>query len=274
MDHHLVYDIGMNNGDDSAYYLERGYRVVAVDANPILVDEVRNRFSAEVDAGKLVILNVGVADSEGSLDFWINEDVSEWSSFDKEIAGRKNHKLRRLNVQTCRLDSIMREYGVPYYLKIDVEGFDRVCIECLIEDDLPGYLSLETCDVDTLSLIHRLGYDAFKCIDQHDHRALIAAPHGGWRVSSIYSSYRHSPYRLVRATAAGVGSTILRGVLQRHRVSAYKRFPRGSSGAFAEELPGYWMRFEEALHTLLSEKLKCMADGRPLWVDVHARRLT
>ena len=31
----LVYDVGMNNGDDTAYYLRMGYRVVAFEANPV-----------------------------------------------------------------------------------------------------------------------------------------------------------------------------------------------------------------------------------------------
>jgi hypothetical protein len=29
----LVFDVGVNNGDDTVYYLARGYRVVAIDAN-------------------------------------------------------------------------------------------------------------------------------------------------------------------------------------------------------------------------------------------------
>ena len=28
----LIYDVGMNNGDDTAYYLHKGFRVVAVEA--------------------------------------------------------------------------------------------------------------------------------------------------------------------------------------------------------------------------------------------------
>ena len=39
MNSKLVYDIGMNDGTDSAYYLRRGYSVVAVEANPILAEE-------------------------------------------------------------------------------------------------------------------------------------------------------------------------------------------------------------------------------------------
>ena len=34
----LIYDIGMNNGDDTAFYLIRGYRVLAIEANPELAE--------------------------------------------------------------------------------------------------------------------------------------------------------------------------------------------------------------------------------------------
>jgi hypothetical protein len=40
----LVYDVGMNNGDDTAHYLECGYRVVAIEADPLLVRNARQRF--------------------------------------------------------------------------------------------------------------------------------------------------------------------------------------------------------------------------------------
>jgi len=35
----IIYDVGMNNGDDCEYYLTKGYRVVAVEANPALASE-------------------------------------------------------------------------------------------------------------------------------------------------------------------------------------------------------------------------------------------
>ena len=41
----LVFDIGMHNGDDTAYYLSRGYRVLAVEANPSLCASARERFA-------------------------------------------------------------------------------------------------------------------------------------------------------------------------------------------------------------------------------------
>jgi len=32
----LIYDVGLHNGADTAYYLHRGFRVVTIDANPVL----------------------------------------------------------------------------------------------------------------------------------------------------------------------------------------------------------------------------------------------
>ena len=37
----LVYDVGMNDGSDTLHYLKKGYKVVAIEADPTLVDSVR-----------------------------------------------------------------------------------------------------------------------------------------------------------------------------------------------------------------------------------------
>lgn len=42
----LIIDVGGNNGDDTAFYLHRGYRVVMVEANPLLAEHLRGRFAA------------------------------------------------------------------------------------------------------------------------------------------------------------------------------------------------------------------------------------
>ena len=36
MDPKLVYDVGVHRGDDTAYYLHKGFRVVGVEANPAM----------------------------------------------------------------------------------------------------------------------------------------------------------------------------------------------------------------------------------------------
>ena len=49
----VIYDFGMNNGDDVAYYLLKGHRVVGVEANSDLCAEVEERFAREIETGRL-----------------------------------------------------------------------------------------------------------------------------------------------------------------------------------------------------------------------------
>jgi FkbM family methyltransferase len=139
----LVYDVGMNNGDDTAYYLRLGYRVVAVEANPVLVAQVSGRFAKEVAADDLTILNIGISDQEGELPFWICDGVSEWSSFDKSIASRDGVAHHQIVITCRRFDSILKEFGVPYYLKLDIEGNEIYCLRDLAPPNLPRYVSFE-----------------------------------------------------------------------------------------------------------------------------------
>ena len=144
----LIYDVGMNNGDDTAYYLARGYRVVAIEANPLLAKQGAERFAAEVAGGRLKILNVGVSDREGEFPFWICETMSEWSSFNRDIASRDGHPHHELMIPCQRFSSIVAGHGVPFYLKVDIEGNDMLCLRDLKGPDLPKYVSLEAAVAD------------------------------------------------------------------------------------------------------------------------------
>ena len=43
MDEALIFDIGMNDGRDAAYYVSKGYRVVAIEADPTLAEQGQHR---------------------------------------------------------------------------------------------------------------------------------------------------------------------------------------------------------------------------------------
>jgi len=59
----------MNNGDDCEYYLTKGYRVVAVEANPALCQRAVLRFERELAEKRLSVLNLGVGAKPGRLPF-------------------------------------------------------------------------------------------------------------------------------------------------------------------------------------------------------------
>ena len=76
----LVYDVGMNNGDDTAHYLHKGYRVVAIEADPTLIDAARERFADAIRSGRLQLVNAGVGPRDEVADFWICDEKREWNS--------------------------------------------------------------------------------------------------------------------------------------------------------------------------------------------------
>ena len=45
MDNNLIFDIGMNHGEDSEFYLCKGFHVIAIECNPNLVDDVSARLA-------------------------------------------------------------------------------------------------------------------------------------------------------------------------------------------------------------------------------------
>src|SRR5258708_6819172 len=102
----LVYDVGMHHGEDTTYYLSKGYSVVAIEAVPEFVESSAQRFQREIERGRLVILNVALADHAGTAECWVCDDLSEWSSFHETLAGRDDKNHHRITVNTTRFKDV------------------------------------------------------------------------------------------------------------------------------------------------------------------------
>lgn len=162
----LIFDIGFHVGQDTEFYLKKGFWVVAVDANPLLIDEGKRKFAEYIDAGRLILLNVGIGQREETLPFYVNKQLSEWSSFDKEI-GTSRGDYYVIDVPVVTLRSIAIRYGMPYYIKIDIEGHDMMAIQSLRDmDDKPKYISVENGHACMIEELYSQGYKSFKFINQ------------------------------------------------------------------------------------------------------------
>jgi FkbM family methyltransferase len=141
----LVFDIGMHNGDDTAYYLARGYRVVAVEANPSMCATARERFAREI-TGQLSVRNIGIAETRGKMDFWVSSATS-LSSFHAEHATQDGAQATSIRVEMMSFRQLIEEEGTPFFVKIDIEGSDSVCISDLAAAaSRSAYLSFEAYD--------------------------------------------------------------------------------------------------------------------------------
>lgn len=163
-----IFDIGFEDGKDTAYYLHKGYNVIAVDADPNLIRLGNIKFANEIKENRLTLLNVGISDSKGSKPFFVNTYKAEWSSFDERLGSRKDPNYYSVNINCITLDELVSQYGTPLYIKIDIEGNDILGIESLLKmpEKKPQYLSIEAAQIDWLDKLVDLGYTKFKLVNQ------------------------------------------------------------------------------------------------------------
>src|SRR5580700_2685478 len=156
----LVFDIGLNNGDDSAYYLHLGYRVVGVEANPLLAAQCTRRFENDIKQGRMTVVNVGVLKEPGVFTFHRNLLEDGWSSFEPEKGG-KGGDWEELDISCVTTLQLIAEHGKPFFMKVDIEGSDLQALQSLTPPTAPSYVSLELhSDDPTVETLIGLGYSA------------------------------------------------------------------------------------------------------------------
>lgn len=265
MESNLIYDLGMHHGKDTEFYLKKGFRVIAVEANPKLVDQVSERLSPYVKDGSLVILNNAVSDEEGSIDFFINLDKDDWSSTEQDAAVRDGANFEKITIQCKSYRKIVDEFGTPYYLKIDIEGGDSAILNHLRElGDKPEYVSFEislksiASGVKDLIKLQETGYRQFKIRNQGCNRHLKSPK------PPLEGKY------------------------------VKQKFNGLTSGLFGREIPGKWLELDQTIKSyirIVNEQSKHGMHGtlyhtryselyrefkkkikRPVaWYDIHAR---
>src|SRR5260370_42593606 len=58
----LIYDVGMHEGEDTDFYLKKGFRVIGFEADPDLIERCRNRFSREIGEGRLTLVEGAIVE--------------------------------------------------------------------------------------------------------------------------------------------------------------------------------------------------------------------
>lgn len=250
VDENLIFDLGMHNGQDTDFYLKKGFRVVSVEANPELCSSCHERFATEIESGQLAIEQIAISDKVGEATFYLNQTNSKWSSIFPDW-GERGKGATTITVQTVPFEYIVTTYGIPYFLKIDIEGADSKVLQALHHvSPLPPYLSAEGGEPPMLNTLKNLGYSKFAIVNQQcvpNKKCLNPAKEGKY-----------------------VNHT----------------FEMGASGLFGKELQEPWVTYAEALEErtqfekLIAEIEKTYpnspsqqrrARARLGWFDVHAK---
>lgn len=224
MDKEVIFDIGCNNGDDTDFYLRKGFRVVAVDADKSMCDAVSRRFSEEIENGDCTVIYGAFSDKGGDVRFFVC-DVTPWNTCDPVYADvniKKGVSYREVIVPSISIKELLAAYRTPYYLKIDIEGMDIIPMRSLEgEKDLPKYVSLE--------------------IPKHDLR--LALEEILLLENLGYNKYYFSSHAMLKHMKAPRPA----------REGRYAEFfPSGIvTGLFGDEIDGEWVPFHRAVETLV-----------------------
>jgi FkbM family methyltransferase len=170
----LVYDLGFHNGDDTAFYLSLGFKVLAVDANPRLVKEGKDRFTKEIASGQLVLLNRIISDDFGFRNFYIHPTKSDWSGCIRELVESDGSKAETITVDTTRIADLYSACGVPGYMKVDIEGCELMVVRQVSKlSPKPRHISFECPGRDYVGIFSYLyvsGYTGYQLRNQLNNK--------------------------------------------------------------------------------------------------------
>jgi len=161
----LVFDVGANTGAKTQQFLMRGARVVCFEPQSACVDVLRARFSGNE---RVVVVPTALGAQIGEAEMSICTQENTISTFaDAWKKGRFKDKVwdRAEVVPVTTLDAAIDRFGMPFYCKIDVEGFEHSVLSGLTRQ-IP-VISFEFCaeGLDQtqacLDLLFRLGYRVF-----------------------------------------------------------------------------------------------------------------
>jgi len=245
-----IFDFGMCDAADTVYFLEEGYKVVAVEANPSLVQNVSAALGGYIQSGQLHLINAAISANNDLVQLTVcGEDVGSSSIYREKVTTRS--PVGEFTVPGVTTQQIMDRFGVPYYLKIDLEGADRLAVLALSADCRPEYLSFEIGDdfEELLSHAASIGYARFKIINQTSFREI--------------ENQRNLTDRVARKIIRCLGYNEPRSV---RRMGRYFEFER-SSGPAPWCSDGRWCDREGVLRKWINTKAS--RNGN-CWYDLHA----
>ena len=189
----LIYDVGLNCGQDTDFYLKKGYRVVAFEAEPRNVELCRERFADAIADGRLIIVEGAITETplarggDRTARFFRNEGHSPWGSTSEEWAQRNTifgTEMEAIEVKAVDFAEAMAEHGVPHYLKADIVGPEVICLRAMLDfENKPDYLSIRSEKLIfakleyEFDLLEELGYTSFKAVKQDFERIRETLPY-------------------------------------------------------------------------------------------------
>lgn len=131
----LCFDVGANFGKKTEIFLELGAKVICIEPQQVCL---RYLYKKLKENKNVRIVAKGVADRDGSAGLSICEDwpgistmSDKWQSKGRYSKKYKWTKSQEISVTT--LNTLIAQYGLPVFCKIDVEGLEKSVLKGLTQ---------------------------------------------------------------------------------------------------------------------------------------------
>jgi len=135
----LIFDIGANVGDYASMFKKLASKIIVLEPDEQNFRILNVRFSKNKN---IIVIKKAVASSIGEAELYIESSGSAFNTLSvKWVEALENQGHLRFNenkkfagsqkIATTTLDFLLEEYGVPDFVKIDVEGFELEVIKGL-----------------------------------------------------------------------------------------------------------------------------------------------
>ena len=123
----LVFDVGAHLGDKTASFLALDAEVVAIEPDKRFIKYIEKRFSNKTN---IHLVNKGISAKPEQLLFYRRKTASTSGVVEDWCKG-VDDATTVYEIQTTTLDLLIEQFGMPKYIKIDVEGFEIAVLQGL-----------------------------------------------------------------------------------------------------------------------------------------------
>ena len=120
----LFFDIGAHLGDKSKQFIDKNLKAIMLEPLPQCIDQLKAKFK---NNDNVEIIQKAVGRESGNMALEVNSKTPTISTMAKHwkkgrFSGEKWDQ--KILVEMTTLDHLIKVYGIPNYIKIDVEGFE------------------------------------------------------------------------------------------------------------------------------------------------------
>lgn len=162
----IAFDIGANNGKWTDSNFNKYDKIISVEASPNTFEKLKKTCKNN----KENLLNYAICDNNGKDITFYDAYSHTLSTINKDWLTKStsrfyNEKYNEIICKTKTIDDLIKEYGKPNLIKIDVEGGEYECIKSLTQkvDCLCFEWASETYDItyNCLDYLFSLGFKKF-----------------------------------------------------------------------------------------------------------------